>query len=660
MSNPATTPSSLANDPFLRDVPEVDGLKTLDPAVLHSKLGQGGMGAVYRGRHRVLGIDVAVKCLLPSHGAQDDQLQARFRREARIAAQLSHENLVRLYELRHAHGLSYLILELVEGETAQARVLRKGPLSEEEAATIVLCASRGLAKAHRHREVIVHRDIKPANILISKRGEVKLADLGLAKAVDHVGDSSFHTDGLLGTPPYMAPEQWDADAKASPQTDVWAMGATLYYLLTGRVALKGATTHQIFDQAVNRPFPDPRVVRPDLSPELARIVRRCTQKEPAKRYADASALAKELQNFLRARVPLPTAGGSDGPQTTVPDVLPPSDLAVQPAPVVSEAVALVPEAAPATRTSGLERPEPVREPTVPGSSKRLLAAGAAVVGAVTLGVVTWTNLEAKAPAGWTILDATRGTGGWARRVREPKSEIEFLLVEPGEFTMGSPAKEPHRDAAREAAHHVQIPEPFYLARTEVTRLQFWRLFGDEANRPGPESAELPRTSVSWDQASDYCKAIGCVLPTEARWEFAARSGTDSSYVWGGAATDGRRRGNFADASWAEQNSIASAESAFPFDDGHAGLAPVGEFEPNRWGFHDMSGNVAEWCEDAFVPAHELMGERDPIGRGDPKYHSVRGGSFKMGPKDIRVASRKGNAASAPADEIGFRPMRRLP
>src|SRR5205085_659861 len=150
-------------------------------------------GAVYRGRHLRLKIDVAVKCLKPQLAEADEQFETRFRREAQIAAQLSHENLVRLYEFRHAHGLSYLILEYVDGETAQARVARKGALREVEAATILLHVARGLAKAHRHREVIVHRDIKPANILIARNGEVKLADLGLAKALDRAVDTTFHT-----------------------------------------------------------------------------------------------------------------------------------------------------------------------------------------------------------------------------------------------------------------------------------------------------------------------------------------------------------------------------------------------------------------------------------------------------------------------------------
>ena len=127
------TPTPLADDPFLRDVPSVDGWKVLAPAVLYAKIGQGGMGCVYRGRHLELEIDVAIKCLKPSLVAEDEQFEARFRREARLAAELTHENLVRLYELRRAHGLSYLILEFIDGETARDRVGRKGPLGEEEA-----------------------------------------------------------------------------------------------------------------------------------------------------------------------------------------------------------------------------------------------------------------------------------------------------------------------------------------------------------------------------------------------------------------------------------------------------------------------------------------------------------------------------------------------
>ena len=197
--------SPLSTDPLLRDVPEVGGKKFLPPALLESRLGHGGWGAVYRGLHLDLRRDVAVKVL--KSDVQGDENLLRFQREARIAIELTHKNVVRVHDLRHEYGLSYIVMEYVEGRSAQALVDQRGPLPEREAAKIALYVTRGLATAHKHREVIVHRDIKPGNILISDQGEVKLADLGLAKAIERAGEATFLTMGVIGTPAYMPPEQ---------------------------------------------------------------------------------------------------------------------------------------------------------------------------------------------------------------------------------------------------------------------------------------------------------------------------------------------------------------------------------------------------------------------------------------------------------------------
>src|SRR5687767_12177803 len=134
----------LITDPFLKDVPEVDGLKVLGACLLYVRAGKGGMGAVYRGRHLKLDMDVAVKCLLPGIAAGDERMVLRFQREGRLAARLNHPNLVRVFDVDYQHGLHYIVMEYVEGETARERVVRKGgALDVGEAVTIVLEAARG-------------------------------------------------------------------------------------------------------------------------------------------------------------------------------------------------------------------------------------------------------------------------------------------------------------------------------------------------------------------------------------------------------------------------------------------------------------------------------------------------------------------------------------
>jgi len=290
---PATPspPNDLASDPLLRDVPTIAGFKVLEPAVLYAKVGAGGMGAVYRGRHFKLDLDVAVKCLKPSLADDAPEFVARFEREARLAASLAHQNVVRVMDVHHKHGVHYLVMEFVRGETARERVLRKGRLGEQEALAIVLGAASGLAEAHQRG--IVHRDIKPDNVLVSTEGRVKLADLGLAKAQAAGEQSMSLASGVMGTPQYMAPEQWDTPA-VGPSADVWALGATLYYLLVGEHAIEATSLAAVARRVQDRDFPSLRDALPGLREEVYALFERCVARDPAARFDSARELVKAL------------------------------------------------------------------------------------------------------------------------------------------------------------------------------------------------------------------------------------------------------------------------------------------------------------------------------------------------------------------------------
>ena len=292
--------ADLSGDPLLRDVPEVEGFKFLEPCILYSKIGQGGMAAVYRGKHLKLDIDVGIKCLMPVAGTGGEELVLRFEREAKLAAKVTHQNLVRVFEVDHRHGLHYLVMEFVRGESARERVLRKGALKLGEAISIVLGATRGLAAAHA--KGIVHRDIKPDNILISSEGEVKLADLGLGRMQDaeeaqpaEEGGGLTMSQVLIGTPLYMPPEQWAGLSKVGMAGDVWALGATLYFLLVGRDAYAGSAKTEVMRRVCLEPFPDVAAKLPDLPADIAGLIRKCTERETPNRYPDARALLRELE-----------------------------------------------------------------------------------------------------------------------------------------------------------------------------------------------------------------------------------------------------------------------------------------------------------------------------------------------------------------------------
>lgn len=283
------------DDPLLEAAPVSEGFKILEPCVIYARIGAGGMGAVYRASHVNFNRDVAVKVLRPELAAAEDTMIKRFRKEAAMTAALVHQNLVQVFEVNYRHGLHYLVMEYIQGESLRDRVLRKGALKVGEACAIIRDAARGLALAHR--KGIVHRDVKPDNILISRDGEVKVADLGLAKAVES-DDNLTSTRMMMGTPQYTPPEQWEDARHAGPPADVWALGATLWFLLAGRSAIAKGTPMNVGFAIFNKPFPDLREVVPDAPDALYALIEKCTDRDPAARFEDAGALLEALESFI--------------------------------------------------------------------------------------------------------------------------------------------------------------------------------------------------------------------------------------------------------------------------------------------------------------------------------------------------------------------------
>ncbi len=272
------------DDPLLRALPTVEGYKLLPPCLVTGKLGGGGMGMVYRGYHTKLETDVAIKVLSPLVASQDERFVDRFQREARLAARIAPDNpnLIHVYDVAESFGLHYIVMELVRGETLRERVKRKGKLTEREALSIMAGAANGLAAAHTRG--VVHRDVKPDNLMVTREGRVKVADLGLAKA-DATADQSMSV--VMGTPKYMAPEHWTGMENVTPATDVWALGATLYFMLKGDDPFPGSSQ--------GARFPDLKTNLPALSAPCRALLQRCVAADPAERYVDAAVLLEAIR-----------------------------------------------------------------------------------------------------------------------------------------------------------------------------------------------------------------------------------------------------------------------------------------------------------------------------------------------------------------------------
>ncbi len=266
---------------------------------IRGPLGAGGMGEVYRARDERLDRDVAIK-ILPAAVAADPDRLARFEREAKIVAALSHPNVLAVYDAGTEQETTFVVMELLEGETLRER-LAGGPLSNRRAVDMAVQIARGLTAAHA--KGLVHRDLKPENVFVVADGHVKILDVGLAKVADAPGDgaaTSTHLPAMtdpgtvLGTVGYMSPEQVRGQA-VDARTDLFAFGAVFYEMLTGERAFKRETAAETLTAILREDPPDLPTSLTAQAPALDRIIKHCLEKSPTERFQSARDVAFALE-----------------------------------------------------------------------------------------------------------------------------------------------------------------------------------------------------------------------------------------------------------------------------------------------------------------------------------------------------------------------------
>ena len=278
-------------------LPQIGGYEII------SKIGEGGMGVVYKARQISLDRVVALK-VLPPELTRDRRFVERFRREGRLAAKIPHPNAVQVYEIGERDGRYFMAMEFVDGSDV-ATTLLQGPLPESRALAVVLGVARALAVAHERG--IVHRDIKPANIMVTSKGLAKLADLGIAKQTGGLGESLTKTGAALGTPQYMSPEQCRGEKSIDGRSDIYSLGATLFHMVCGRPPFDGETTLSVMRKQIEEPLPDPREANPRVSDGLASLIRRMMHKDVSRRYQNCGELIAAIETVRHGEIPSPVA-----------------------------------------------------------------------------------------------------------------------------------------------------------------------------------------------------------------------------------------------------------------------------------------------------------------------------------------------------------------
>jgi phosphate ABC transporter phosphate-binding protein len=408
-------------------------------------LGKGGMGTVYKARHRTMKRMTAIKVMAPEVASQSAFAQ-RFQRETETLAQLSHVNIVMAFDAGQSPAGPFLAMEFIQGRDLASEVKATGPLSLADALDCVLQAARGLEYAHD--QGLVHRDIKPANLMRDVRGVVKVADLGLARIISSQavqGEGALTQAGsVLGTVDYMAPEQALDSTTIDRRADIYSLGCTLYFLLTGRPMYSGSSLMSLLLQHRDAPPPSLRHARPDVPDSVDALFQRMVAKDPNDRFASmtevAAALEEARQSLGAAGLtapgprPAPWSGTSSSESTmshTSPGQLTDHGLgakasdatSITDTPLTSSRATSAPDLAGKPISSFAETklqvgpgPPPARRRTLPGY-RGLLLAGAALAGVMIVAVLVWRS--------------------WPRGEPSPKeppaSEPKSPLAKPGPF-----------------------------------------------------------------------------------------------------------------------------------------------------------------------------------------------------------------------------------
>jgi len=646
-------------------------------------LGQGGMGAVYCAHDIRLQKAVAIKeNTMAGPGTLPKAVEAsqrQFEREALVLAHLRHPNLPNVTDhFVTPEGNQYLVMDYIGGENLAQIIARTRPVPEVDAVAWISQVCSALEYLHTRQPPVIHRDIKPQNIKVTPEGQVFLVDFGIAKVG---GTDSKTTTGAVGvTPGYSPPEQY-AMVGTDARSDIYALGATFYELLTGQ-----APPESVLLEFGEKKLVPPRQINKAVSPAVQRAVlkalapRRTDRPQTAaefQRMLTAKGAKREAKSAERAEPPktrlMGVADEKAAPRKRIPaPQKPPIDRAADEAagkrilnlakvlkPLqgsrllvgtgVMALVALVVAVVLISQTPAVVPVPPAQRPTV------AFTVDAIPVSLATLPTNTPVPLTPTTPPTNTPLPptptmqptATPGLG--VTRVSE-KDGMVMVYVPTGEFLMGSADSDKAAQSDEKPQHTVYV-DAFWIDRTEVTNAQYKKCAQAGACKASGYAGDSkyngddqPAVGVDWNRAQACCQWAGRQLPTEAQWEKAARGAQADGriYPWGNQPAtceyavmkDGSGSGCGKDAPW-------------PVGGKPKGVSPYGAL--------DMAGNVWEWVADWYDEKYYANSpSRNPIGPSSGQYRVLRGGSFVYDAQNVRGAYRGGNLPGHWYWNLGFR------
>jgi len=604
------------------------------------RIGAGGMGQVFKAHHRRMDRTVAIK-MLPPAMTKDAAALARFQREVKAAAKLFHPNIVPALDADQAGAVHFLVMEYVAGKDLSALVKNDGPLPVAKAVNYILQAAKGLEFAHG--EGVIHRDIKPANLLLNKKGAVRILDMGLARIEQGDGPAQAELTGtgtIMGTVDYMAPEQGVNTKSADARADIYSLGCSLYFLLTGKATYDGDSVAAKLLAHHQQPIPDLRRAKPDVSPQLEAVFKRMVAKRVEDRYQSMTQVVQALEAIQAGSAAVRTSNAT---------------AAWTPAANEQGATGTVGSSSAPTKSLAALTPLVAHE-----KSKNMLAKVFGGISATILALLLVTYLvkslekndEPAAPPAQQVVattvkpampdgppsptkapfDAQQAKAyqdAWAKHLGTKVETINSVgmrmtLIPPGEFLMGSTPEQtavgrkmgeddkiPPTDTyfARLAdempQHKVTISQPFLMGSTDVTVAQFRKFveaskyvteaekhgFGNSGDKAVEKAKEADKrknwknpvypttddTAVTQISWNDACAYCAWLSEQEQRRSWYRPDGKGGWLV--AASADGYRLPT--EAEW-EYGCRAGATTQYSFGDDKSQLAQHGWFVKNAW------------------------------------------------------------------------------